>query len=411
MMLRPASSLPFVLCYVFAMFGAFIAFVPLVGLILPQKIAALSGVTDSGGPVRALSWLLVAGGIMAGFSNIAAGHISDRLFARLGSRRALIVVGLALVIAALALFDGAQSFTGLVLAMLAFQLALNLLLSPLVALMVDYIADEYKGSTAGWLGLALPVGSLSVSLLVVLRPIGPVNELAVTALLTAVLVMPLALLWPVPSRAARHVSTSPAAGLPQQPGLARNFSLAWVARLFVQFAAAAILPYLYYYVTDVARLGKTPAQISDAVGLLAFVFALASTAGGLGAGWMSDRIGRRQPVLVTTALMVSLGMILLASAQSWVLIVTAYALFAAGLAGFLAVDNALVAQLVSSSNHRATLLGVMNLTNTLPSIMAPAATLFLVGGSAVGMVITLKAAAAGAVFAALCSSQIRSARQ
>ncbi len=398
--------------YVMAMVGAFIAFMPLGALILPQKIAMIAGIAGHGGPVRALSWLLVAGGVVAGLGNIAAGLVSDRLYRARNSRRPMILAGLVVVAMAFAGLGAARSFGALMLAMLAFQLALNMLLAPLVALMVDYVPDRQKGAMAGWLGLALPAGSFSVTVLVALGaawPIGLGGQLALTCVMVVLLVVPLIWRWPVPERI-EQVSAAASGGgdAAPAPGLARNFALAWMARLLVQFAAAAILPYLYYYVADVARRGAGPQATAEGVGILALAFALASIAGALGAGWLSDRLDRRQPVLAAAAGAVAAAMMLLATATSWPVIVAAYALFAAGLAGFLAVDSALVAQMVSASERRATLLGVMNLTNTLPGIMAPAATLMIVGDGvgAAGMLTVLKLGAGGAIIAAVCGSRI-----
>lgn len=405
----PTRSRWFASCYVLAMFGAFVAFMPLGALILPQKIAAIPGI--GGGAVRALSWLLVAGGIMAGIGNIVAGYASDHAYRRTGNRRGIIVGGLVAVIVTLTGLALANSFEQLVLAMLAFQLALNLLLSPLVALMVDYVPDGQKGRMAGWLGLALPVGALSVTLLVALPPWGPAAQLAVTMAMVVALVAPLAMFWPVPERLAPPAPpTDRPSTMGSRSGLMRNFVLAWIARLLVQFAAAAILPYLYYYVADVAKPGASPVQVAEAVGVLAFAFTVASIVGGLAVGWVSDRVGRRQHVLVASAGIVAIAMLMLATVSGWPLVVVAYALFAVGLAGFLAVDSALVAQLVSASERRATLLGVMNLTNTLPGVMAPVTTLLIIGdgsGGATRMVVVLKLAAIGALIAAFCGWRIR----
>lgn len=410
-MLRAASpdhSL-FAALYVLAMCGAFIAFVPLGMLILPQKIATIAGIDNGGGPVRALSWLLLAGGVMAGFGNIVAGHTSDRLYRSRGDRRGLIGLGVVLVIASLAILSDAQSFVALVVAVLIFQLAINMLLSPLVALLVDYVPDGEKGSIAGWLGLALPVGSLSVTLLVALGSSGPKGQIVVIMLLVTALVAPLLIRWPMPAPIAPVRPFYQNGGQTRPTGTSRNLALTWVARLLIQFAASAILPYLYYFVAEIARAGEPPVRTAEAVSTMAFAFALASIAGGLGAGRLSDRIGRRQPVLVATALMVALGMILLATLADWTLIILAYVLFAVGLAGFLAVDSALVAQLVSASDKRATLLGVMNLTNTLPGFLAPTVTLLALGDGmgAEAMLTVLKLAALGAIIAALCGSLIR----
>jgi len=412
------------MCYVLAMFGAFAAFVPLGALILPQKIATIPGMAF-GGAVQALSWILVAGGVAAGLGNIVAGVISDALFRRTRSRRLVIGISTITVAAGLAALAVARSFEEIVLAILAFQLALNLMLSPLVALMVDYVPDRQKGQMAGWLGLALPFGSLMVTLLVIVaswfRGSAQTAPLMIMIMIIIVLalVAPLVVIWPVPPLippGSAGEATAP--DDPSDGGRALtspvfwDFLLAWTARLLVQFAAAAILPYLYFFVADVVRPMGGARAIGAAVGILAFAFAVMSIVGGLGAGWISDRFGRRRAPLAIGAIIVAASMALLSAAPGWPLTVVAYGSFAAGLAGFLAIDSALVAQLVAANTRRATLLGVMNLTNTLPGIIVPVLTLVILGdrSGAMPMVAVLQLAAVGALVAALCCTQIRTLR-
>ena len=400
------------------MFGAFAAFVPLFALTLPQKIATVPGL-GGGRAVEALSWILVAGSVAAGGGNIVAGAISDALFRRTRSRRRMIAAGVVAVVAGLASVAVARSFAELVLAIVAFQLALNVLLSPLVALMVDYVPDERKGRMAGWLGLALPFGSVMVTLLAMFAPVSagsnPIVSLFITMLVVLVLTAPLVVLWPVPALVSIELDPPdaiPLSGQRERRALIADFMLVWTARLLVQFAAAAILPYLYFYVANVLRPPGGAAAIGPAVGALAFAFAVMSMAGAIGIGWISDRLGHRRAPLAMAAMLVAICMATLSIAPVWPLTVVAYGCFAAGLAGFLAIDNALVAQLVAANPRRATLLGVMNLTNTLPSILAPAMALAVIGaqGETIRMVLVLQAAAVGAVVAALCASRIRTLR-
>lgn len=405
-----ATPRRFAILYVLAMFGAFIAFMPLGALVLPAKIAQIDAIDGSAAQVQALSWLLAAGGVMAAVGNIGAGYLSDMLYRRHGDRRRMVLIGLTAVVAALGALAAAQDFAELMLAVLAFQLALNGLLSPLFALMVDHIPDAAKGRMAGWLGLALPVGSLSVAGLAALPSIGPLGQLGAMAVATVVLVAPLALFWSAPARIEPSVAPLTSDTARDRTGLAGNFALAWIARLLVQFAAAAILPYLYYYVAYVARPGASATAISAAVGMLSLAFTIASVLGGLLVGWLSDHARHRQVVLSGSAVLVAISMAMLAVMSLWPLVVMAYALFAIGLAGFLAVDSALVAQLISASARRATLLGVMNLTNTLPGILAPLVTLAVIGdggGDASRMIIVLQLSAVGALVAAGCAGLIR----
>lgn len=400
------------------MFGAFAAFVPLFALILPQKIASLPGIDDRSA-VQALSWILVVGGVAAGGGNITAGAVGDALFRRTRSRRGLIAVGLAATVSGLAAVAVARSFTELVLAIMAFQLAVNLLLSPLVALMVDYVPDRGKGRMAGWLGLALPFGSLVVTGLTIFSAAtersDPIASFATVILIVLVLTAPLVILWPVPTLISVTVrKATPAARIDpgQRREARRDFMLVWTARLLVQFAAAAILPYLYFYVSNVVQPSGGVAGVGAAVGELAFVFALMSIVGAIAIGRLSDQLERRRAPLALSATLVAISIAMLSIAPGWPLTIMAYGCFAAGLAGFLAIDSALVAQLVADTSHRATLLGVMNLTNTLPSILAPTLALAVIGaqGETVRMVFVLQAAAVGALVAGLCVGRIRTLR-
>ncbi|WP_404368789.1 MFS transporter [Sphingomonas sp. MMS24-J45] len=406
-----------------AMFGAFATFVPLFALILPQKVAALPDLQGHSG-VTGLSWILVAGGAAAGGGNIVAGVISDAWFRRTRNRRRLIAVGVITVAATLAAIAGARAFWEILLSILAFQLALNLMLSPLVALMVDYVPDRQKGRMAGWLGLALPFGSLMVTALtIVARRVPGMDQTGALIMIIGtllMLVMPLILLWPVPALIPPQSAVDaviPGERSGKSPVWRRtvlhDFALAWTARLLVQFAAAAIIPYLYFYVADVVRPVGGARAIGAAVGVLAFAFASLSIVGALSIGWLSDRFGRRRLPLATAALLVAISMATLSIAPGWPITVAAYGSFSAGLAGFLAIDSALVAQLVAVNTRRATLLGVMNLTNTLPAILAPAMALVVIGegrGAVVPLVFVMQVAAAGALVAALCASRIRTLR-
>lgn len=407
---RRATLAAFAICYVLAMFGAFSAFVPLFALILPQKISTLPGLDGRSG-LAALSWILVAGGVAAGGGNIVAGVISDALFRRTQSRRGLVAAGTTAVAAVLSGVAMARTFAELMGAIVVFQLAVNLMLSPLVALLVDYVPDHQKGRVAGWLGLALPFGSLIVTALTIVAPAaGPTVSLFIAVGVVVLLALPLILLWPVPVLIPAR--PTPVTARPRQAVILHDFVLAWTARLLVQCAAAAILPYLYFYVADVVRPAGGARAIGSAVGVLAFVFAVMSVAGAVTVGWLSDRLGRRRAPLTVSALLVAASMVALSLAPGWGLTVTAYGCFAAGLAGFLAIDSALVAQLVAANARRATMLGVMNLTNTLPGVLSPIMALAVIGDrfDAMPMVFVMQFAAAGALVAALCGSRIRTLR-
>jgi sugar phosphate permease len=119
-------------------------------------------------------------------------------------------------------------------------------------------------------------------------------------------------------------------------------------------------------------------------------------------------VGRRKRPLILATLAAASGLLLLASEPAPALVLAAYVLFQIGLTAFLSVDSALVAQLLSRSARRGELLGLMNLTNTIPAIAVPAVALGAASGTATldwSLAFLLTAALAGS--ALLLVSRIR----
>ena len=91
----------FIFLYAIANIGSSIAFLPLLVLLLPARVAAMSGPHQD---VRVMSVLLLIGAVVASLANILGGAVGDRWLKRTGSRRGLIAIGLAGVIASYAGF-------------------------------------------------------------------------------------------------------------------------------------------------------------------------------------------------------------------------------------------------------------------------------------------------------------------
>ncbi|MCJ8190898.1 MFS transporter [Sphingomicrobium aestuariivivum] len=394
---------------VLANLGAFTAFMPLLVLLLPRRIEAVAPT----GALAQLSLLLLVGGLVASGAHVLGGWWSDRWMARTGSRRTQIAIGLVAVLASLVAFGSAMTLTGLMAAMIGFQFSFNILFAPLNALLADYVPDPRKGLVAGAAGGMLPLAGFTVSIVGWVSASDAAWPFAMVAAAVGLGIAPLLLGWtrdPV-------IATAP---LGEAPGSAAwkllkgDFAYAWIARLLVQLGAVVVISYLFLYVDTVARgaPGFGERNASSAVALLALVSNLFAIAAGLLAGRWSDRLGARRPVLVATALLMAAMLALLALAPHWGVVIAAHALFTAALTAFLAVDSAMVASLVAGRRRRGALLGMMNLTNTLPSVLAPAIALTLaqaaLGGAAL---VTLLWLAAGAtVVAALAVLRIRTIR-
>jgi MFS family permease len=171
---------------------------------------------------------------------------------------------------------------------------------------------------------------------------------------------------------------------PRQIEARANFALLWCSRLLVQIAGSVMFGFLFYYfrslpdppsAAGVARLSALALSIS-------FPVALA-----LGA--RSDRIGRRRPFLVAAALAAAAGLALMAWGTALLPSAVGYLLFGCATAVFLALHASYSMQLLPAPTRRGRDLGVINLANTIPSVIAPLLAIWLVPGRGFGPLLAL----------------------
>ena len=395
----------FRLLYSLAFLGAHLAFMPLLLLLLPRRVETL--VRDQ--PTSALSMLLIVGAFTASVAHVVAGHASDRWLARHGDRRVPIAVGLSLLMASYAGLAAASSLALLALALVAFQAALNIMFAPLGALLADHVDDRNKARTAAWLTLSLPLSIAISGPIATLFPQDGSAAFAAVALLIALCIVPLLVLWPVTVQPApagddpRHAASTP---LPLA-----DFRRAWIARFLVQCGAALIIFYLYVYLRQLPPSAGVPDPLSRALSTLVSVGGVAGAAAAFLMGQLSDRLQQRRWPIATSGVLAAGGLLLLAVQPGWPLIVTGYAIFSAGLIAFLSTDSAMIAQMLGNHPSRGRWLGIMNLTNTIPAIVTPTLTLLalqIASGSAIRFL--LVSAAMGALLAAHLIIRVSSIR-
>jgi MFS family permease len=401
--LSKSSSTAAYWTYALAFLGAHIAFMPLFVMMLPRRVEALA--PDNA--ANWLSWLLVVGGIVAGLANVGSGAIGDRWLGRYGNRRGLIAIGAALLFVAYIGFAFTHSFASLLFAVIFFQIALNCCFSPLGALLADHFPDEVKGRLGGLMTAALPASTLLVVPIAWLFPKDGAMAFLATGILVAACILPLLILWPLGAvigggndqlTAKANISDISAAGSSAQ--ISTDFSLAWLSRLLVQTGAAFVISYIYLYITlmQQTQADWQSAGASEILATLTAPAAILAISVTLFSGYISDRWRSRRWPLFVFACLFGFGMAMLAGANELPWFLIGYGLVQTALAAYLAVDTALIAQLVSGHNRRGLLLGVMNLSNTLPSVIAPIIALLAFSESEVAAILA-------SVFAglALCS--------
>jgi MFS family permease len=358
--------------YPLANAGGFVAFMPLLNLIAPLRATEIA----APGKIALLSETLIFGVLTATVANIAAGVASDWTRARWGTRLPWLWLGLVGSWVSYGAILIAAKPMALIVSVIAFQAAFNILFGPLTALFADKVPDGLKGRVSAFANLAMPAGSLATALVGLPAFSSNTQRIAVLIALTASMILPLLLAWP---RTLPDVSEqAPVSETAMRPGWAIFWSL-WLAKFLVQLSGTVLPSYFLFYLQDGLADDKSGAPIEFAIAVIAAT-ALTAVVAVTTARW-SDRSGRRKPFLLGAVAIMAAGLVALILRLGWPTALIGYTLFCAGLGTFLAIDVALVAQILPNPKRRGRDLGVMNAANTLPAVIGPLIAIAVLGES------------------------------
>lgn len=376
--------------------GAFICFIPLLTLLLPEKAGAIGGADKA----LLLSVVAMLGGLTAAVANLVFGALSDRTQGRFGRRRPWILAGVAAVAVSLTGIALAGDPVQLVVAVIVFQIAVNVLYAPLAAVVPDLVPDAQKGLVSAWAGAALPLANLFTAL-VVSRLAGWTGaQFAVVALAAALLIAPFALRLREPPAAPRRT--------PFRLSLAAlrdgRFRALFVSRLLAESAVAINTLYLLFWLLGLSRGATPPGWATPEVfALLLVVSTGAATLGGFGAGALSDRLRGRRGFVIAGSAGMAVALALMVVWTAWPGLLAAQLLFGLSHGVHATTVAAMTAESLPDRALAGRDLGVMNVAVAAPQSLAPAsAAVLLALGlplSAVFMAAALAALAAAGVLA------------
>lgn len=408
---RPVGT-AFLVGYAIAYIGAFVGVAPLLQVLAPLHAALIDG--EAKGPVY--SQAMIWGCLAAGIGNVIGGALSDRTRSRHGRRRPWIVLGAILTVASYGLIWSASTPMGLVVGMVAFQIAFNLLLAPLIALFADRMPENRRSAMSAVMGMGFPLAAAVGSLLMAL---GPQNEALRFAALGAVVLLatvPFALLTREDPPPPVETLRPPLSGLSLtslfRPFANRDFALAWTARFLIATGYAIVAFYLFYYIADVIGFAaRFPGRTAEAGHSLLTTVAVIGVIGvGAVAVIAGPRIRRRKPLGVAGGLLLAGAALVLAITPDWTAVLFAFAVYGLGQGTFGAVEIALMTDVLPSAQDHGKDMGLINLAVTLPQALAPLIGLGLLDGLDYGFRSLFMAAAvcfAGATLAVIAIRRVR----
>ena len=320
--------------------------------------------------VPALAWVTFMGAIVASLSNIAFGMLSDWS----KTRTPWIIAGLVASSTLLIGIGHARNLFELTALIMAWQLALNMMLAPLVAWAGDCFPDSQKGALGGALSLAPALGAMAGSLVTFETLVGIDYRLELVAVLVAMLVLP-AVFFGRGRVQAQLMEDQPPVQTTAPQMIRSTVVRMWIARFLVQISEAGLFAFLLFWLRSLS-----PGYHENAAANIFSIVLIVSVPLTIFAGRWSDK--RERPILplAVAALLSAIGLGVMAASNEMQMAIAGYVLFGIAASIFLSLHTAQTLRVLPKPRHRGRDMGVFNLTNTMPSMVMPWLTLALVPG-------------------------------
>lgn len=321
------------------------------------------------------------GALLAAVAIIVAGGLSDRTRSRFGRRVPWIVGGAA--VGALALFStGLTTNPVLVVAgWSVYQMALNAMVAAGLALTPDLLAPKIYGRGSGMKGLGVLLGSVTGGILTSLFITTPQQGLMIVPWIMLGAAIVVAALLPRRS----SLDTPPAQGglvaflrfltPPRDP----QFWYVFAGRFLFILGLYMIMLYQFFIATD--YLGLSAQEAGNLIAVSSITLAVTAGVATVISGPLSDRTGRK-PFVLAAPLMTMVALIPLIFVPAQWAFVLVFALGGLAFGAYLSVDAALMADILPDKSRASKDLAILNASNTLPAVFAPAVAgmLVAVGG-------------------------------
>lgn len=443
---RARTSARFVAIYALAYAALWLALLTPAIITLALRVRQLAP-DNAADPI---SRVLMAGAIVALVSNPVFGALSDSTRSRFGRRRPWLVGGVLCGCASLGVIGLAPTVNVVLLGWCAAQLSFNAVLAAMVAIIPDRVPPAQRGTVVGILGVCMPIGQitgtylvqlLSVNMLMALLVPGAIGVVGVLALAYTLGREPIAAgpglatavepgtpeQWDLPVESgAAAVSGAPmkpatlgtvhtpgqlavpgqsatlevtdASGEPAtQSGLRRDFGWAWLSRVFFTTGSCFLQAYQPFFLLD--ALHTSPADVPHLMFRSTLVQAAMVVIWSLISGRLSDRTGLRKPFVMAGSTLQGVGLWVIASSHSYSMLLLGVGLVGMGHGVYEGVDLALVTDVLPDrARHAAKDLGLLNIANTLPQVIAPLAAPVILAVSRGDYMLLFAVAGAVAVF-------------
>lgn len=335
---------------------------------------------DATAKVQHLALINSLSAIAAMLAQPVFGVLSDRTRSRWGSRHPWMLTGAAIGTVGLLTAGLAPNMAALTICMLVVQFGFNAWQGPFSALLPDRVPERFRGRYSTFVGLGVLLGA-------VLGPILgsffvdriPLGYAAVSGLVVVLILLFTLLVRGRDNRGEPRRPFSVGAFLSAfwvNPVRHPDFFWGFMGRLLLFGGYYMTSTYSLYIAQD--YIGLTLKEATSFVPLLSLIALPGLLIATAVSGPLSDRIGRRKPIVLAAGLLIALGAAIPFLVPTVTGLILQSVIVTIGFGAFVAVDQALMATVLPDPEAYGKDLGVLNLAATLPGTIAPAAAGFIV---------------------------------
>jgi MFS family permease len=348
--------------------GLFICIIPPTAILLTLKLQAIApqNITSVMGLVVSI------GSFAAMISNPVAGAISDRTRLKFGRRRTWILVGSLLGGASVLGIGLAKEVWQVVLLWSCTQIFINFALSANNALIAEQVEVTKRGSISGILGSITSVAAVIGIVLVNAVGQSQMVKWSVIAIIPVVFaVIAISMIrdsGAIKLEKTKNEKLSLSKVIPS-PRKHPDFAYAWLARFLVLFVPSMgtfmSLFMLQRFNLSAEELGSKVVLLTAMSTIMTFLFSVVG-------GFVSDYFKRQKPFVIGAGVLMGLSLIIQGFTSNFTVFIILGIVSAIGSGVFYAVDMALLTRVLPNKEDAAKDLGILNIANTLPSVIVPA---------------------------------------
>ncbi|TCC48934.1 MFS transporter [Kribbella capetownensis] len=376
----------FILLYTLAYLSTCLVLIAPLLVTLALKVNSLVGIEQA--PSR-LALVAGIGGLVAMVCNPFFGKLSDRTTSRLGMRRPWMVVGLVGGSLGILVVAVAPNILVVLVGWCTAQLFFNALLAVQVAVLPDQVPATQRGVVAGVLGVCLPIASVSGTFFVKLFTGNQLAMFLAPCVIGGFFILLFAVV--LDDRRLNKADRPPwslrefAGTFYVSPRKNPDFAWAFVSRFLFVLAYAFLFTYQAYYLLE--KIGSAEADVPRQIFLGTLIQSSVIVVASLVGGRLSDWTGRRKVFVLSASIVYGLAMLVIGVAVSVNGYLIGMAIGGLGFGIYMAVDLALVVDVLPDKANAAKDLGVLNIAGALPGSVAAAIApaILAVGGGSYGV--------------------------